>query len=86
MPLNELASALRIAGFNSVKRELFEKRLQKLFVAKDAELCEVNELIAEAEKQGIEVEFAESRIYLGRACAISRPASVAGLKTGNNTV
>ena len=86
MPLNELASALRVAGFNSVKRELYEKKLQKLFVAKDTELCEVSELIAEAEKQGIEIEFAESCIYLGRACAISRPAAVAGLKTGNNTV
>ena len=78
-PLNELAAPNRIAGERQVRRMLQEDRLLKLFVAADADPALVKRLEEEARLKNVPVERAESMIKLGRACAISRGASAAGL-------
>lgn len=80
MPLNELAVPGRIAGERQVKRELQTGNLVKLFIAEDADPAMVGPLEAEARKKGIPVERVGDMVRLGRACAISRGASVAGIK------
>lgn len=80
VPLNELASSFRVAGIKAVGRALRNRKLKKIFVAEDVDPNRVGDLVAEAQDQGIQIEFTESSVYLGRACAINRPASVAGLK------
>ena len=80
MPLDELASPARVAGENKVSRLLARGELRKIFVAKDAKTKKLEAIVYMAGKDGIPVEFVESKLLLGRACAISRPASVAGLK------
>ena len=79
MPLNELATHLRVVGEREVRRTLHSKRLKKLFIARDADVERVKDILLEAEKQGVSVEWADDKVKLGRACAISRSASVAGI-------
>lgn len=80
MPLTELAVPGRIAGERQVMRELQKGNLQKLFIAEDADPAMVGPLEAEARLKGIPVERVGDMVRLGRACAISRGASVAGIK------
>lgn len=79
MSLNELAVPERVTGVRQVRRRLEAGELQKLFIARDADEALVAPLEAEARRRGIPVERADDMIRLGRACAISRGASVAGL-------
>lgn len=79
MPLNELAVPERITGVSQIRRKLETGGLKKLFIARDADEALVAPIEAEARRQGIPVELAEDMIRLGRACAISRGASVAGI-------
>lgn len=81
MPLSELATNLRIVGEREVRRTLQARRLKKLFVAQDADLGRIKDILKDAEDQGISVEWVEEKIRLGRACAISRGASVAGISS-----
>ncbi len=81
MPLNELASEDRIAGRREVRRALSGGLLKKLFFALDADDKKLRALIEDAVRAGVETESAESCVKLGRACAIDRPASVAGLRS-----
>lgn len=79
VPLNELASPERIVGEREVRRAILKGTLRKLFVAADADPIRAASLVKEAEAAGAEVERAESRLLLGRACAIDRSATAAGL-------
>ena len=79
MPLNELASNRRVVGVRQVFRKMRSGQLQKLFLARDAEEERVKELLEEAERQNLELEWCETMEMLGRACAISRKAAAAGL-------
>lgn len=79
MPLNELAVAERIVGEKEVRRALSKGLLRKVFVALDTEEGRRRALMTDAEAAGVEVEQVESRLILGRACAIDRSAAAAGL-------
>lgn len=79
MPLNELAVAERIVGEKEVRRALSKGLLRKVFIALDADSERRRSLLSEAEAAGVEVEQVESRLILGRACAIDRSAAAAGL-------
>ncbi|NLL37680.1 MAG: 50S ribosomal protein L7ae [Fretibacterium sp.] len=79
MPLNELAVPERVVGEKEVRRAMAEGRLRKVFVASDTEEKRQRTLLEEAKSAGIEVERVDLRSRLGRACAIDRPAAVAGL-------
>ncbi|MBN1332743.1 MAG: ribosomal L7Ae/L30e/S12e/Gadd45 family protein [Synergistales bacterium] len=81
MSLSELASPLRITGFRQVYRKLQAGHVRKVFFAKDADPKKIHPVIQLAEEQGIDIEEAPTMIMLGRACAISRPASVAALRS-----
>ena len=80
MPLNELAVPMRVAGERQVKRMLETGRLEKLFIAEDADPEKAGPLEAEARRQGIPVEKVSDMVKLGRACAISRGALVAVIR------
>lgn len=54
-------------------------RIVKLFIAENADPALVDPLEAEARRQEIPVEKVSDMTRLGRACAISRGASVAGI-------
>ena len=79
MPLNELAVPNRLVGARSVRRALQSGTLKKLFLAADASSSMVKDLEKMAEEAGIKVEWAESMVILGRACAIGRGAAAAGI-------
>lgn len=79
MPLNELAVSSRVTGERQVKRMLKAGRIVKLFIAENADPALVDPLEAEARRQEIPVEKVSDMTRLGRACAISRGASVAGI-------
>lgn len=79
MPLNELAVPERVVGGKEVHRAIEKGMLRKLFVAVDSDEKVTRPLREAAEKLGLEVEEVNSKLKLGRACAIDRPAAVAGL-------
>ena len=79
MPLEELAAPERVVGEKEVLRALRKGALRKLFVAMDSDPLRLAPLLEQAEAGGVEVEKAESRSVLGRACAIDRSAMAAGL-------
>ena len=79
MPLNELAVPERVIGEKEVLRALERGTLRKLFVAADSDPARLNSILRKAEAAGVEVERTDSRVVLGRACAIDRSAMAAGL-------
>lgn len=79
MPLNELASSRRIAGINSVLRKLKADQVKKVFISKEANCTLIKEILAEASKREVPVEWAETSLQLGRACAVTRKTAVAAL-------
>ncbi|NLD06129.1 MAG: 50S ribosomal protein L7ae [Synergistaceae bacterium] len=79
MPLNELASSRRIAGINSVLRKLKADEVKKVFISKEANCPQAEEIISEASKRGVPVEWAETSLQLGRACAVTRKTAAAAL-------
>jgi len=77
--LNELAVPERVVGEKEVRRAMEKGNLRKLFVAADSDE-RVTKTAREAAKDlGVEVEEVDSKLRLGRACAIDRPAALAGL-------
>ena len=79
MPLNELAVPERVVGGKEVHRAMEKGMLRKLFVAVDSDEKVTKPLRDTAAKLELEVEEVDSKLKLGRACAIDRPAAVAGL-------
>ena len=79
VPLNELAVPERVAGEKEVRRAMEKGTLRKLFLAADSDEKVTKPVRDAAVKLGIEVEEVDSKLKLGRACAIDRPAAVAGL-------
>jgi large subunit ribosomal protein L7A len=80
VPLNELAVANRLIGVRTVRKALADGRLKKLFLAEDARRSLICDLEAEAREAGVQVEWVEAMVLLGRACAISRGAAAAGIE------
>jgi len=80
MPLSELASPLRVTGIRQVQRYLLKEEIKKVFYARDADAKRIQPILELALKQGLDIEEASSMVILGRACAISRPASIAALR------
>jgi len=79
VPLNELASPRRIAGINSVLRKLNSGEAIKVFLSEEADRRLLSEILAEAEKRGVPIEWAETSLQLGRACAVTRKTAAAAL-------
>ena len=79
MPLNELASSRRIAGINSVIRKLKADEAIKVFVSAEADVQLIAEILTEAAKREVPVEWAETSLHLGRACALTRKTAAAAL-------
>ena len=79
MPLNELASSRRIAGINSVIRKLKADEAIKVFVSAEADVQLIAEILTESAKREVPVEWAETSLQLGRACALTRKTAAAAL-------
>ena len=79
MPLNELAVPERVVGEREVRRAIEKGTLRKMFVATDSDEKVTKAMREAAAGLGIEVEEVDSKLRLGRACAIDRPAALAGL-------
>ena len=79
MPLNELAVPERVVGEREVRRALNKNLLRKIFVAMDSDMKIIKSFLTTAAELRIEVEEVDSKLKLGRACAIDRSASVVGL-------
>ena len=79
MPLNELAVPERVVGEREVRRAIEKGTLRKLFVAMDCDEKVTKPVREVASKMEVEVEEVDSKLKLGRACAIGRPAALAGL-------
>ena len=83
MPLGELATSRRVVGKRQVLRKMQLGQVEKIFLAKDAAEEHVMELLTEAGKRGVSVELCVTMEMLGRAGAIARKASVAGILKEN---
>ena len=79
MPLNELATAARIAGINAVLRKIKAGSVVKVFLSKEADESVLKNVVQAAQKQGVPIEWAEESLQLGRACAVSRKTAAAAL-------
>ena len=79
MPLNELAVPERVVGEREVRRAMKKDLLKKVFVAVDSDVKVIKGILETAAKSGVQVEEVDSKLQLGRACAIDRSAAVAGL-------
>ena len=79
VPLNELAVPERVVGEREVRRALEKRVLRKMFVAADSDEKVIKPVCEAAAELGVEIEEVESKLKLGRACAIDRPAALAGL-------
>jgi len=79
VPLNELAVPERVVGEREVQRAMDKGILRKLFVAADSDVKVTKPVRDTAAGLSVEVEEVDSKLKLGRACAIDRPAAVAGL-------
>lgn len=79
MPLNELSTSPRTAGFNSVMRSLRRGEVLKVFLADDADEKLSVEVRKASEESGTPVELAEDSVKLGRACVVSHKTAVAAI-------
>lgn len=79
MPLNELAMGKRTAGINSVQAALRAGNALKIFLSKEAESSLLGDIVREAERTGVPIEWAEGSLQLGRACAVSRKTAAAAI-------
>lgn len=79
MPLSELAVPNRVVGERQVRKALKEERLLKVFAAMDADTGRIEPLLELANHANVQVEMAPTKEILGRACAITRGASIAGI-------
>ncbi|MDR1622331.1 MAG: ribosomal L7Ae/L30e/S12e/Gadd45 family protein [Synergistaceae bacterium] len=79
MPLNELAVSGRVVGEREVRRALSRNLLKKIFVAADSDAKVLKGILEAAAKSSVQVEEVDSKLKLGRACAIDKSAAVAGL-------
>lgn len=79
MPLNELSSLPRTAGFNSVMRSLKRGDAVKIFLANDADEKLAGEVRKASEEAGTPIELAEDSVKLGRACVMTHKTAVAAI-------
>lgn len=79
MPLNELATDSRTAGINSVQAALRAGDALKIFLSKEAEPSLLSNIVREAERLGVPIEWAEGSLQLGRACAVPRKTAAAAI-------
>lgn len=79
MPLNELSSSPRTAGFNSVMRSLKRGEVIKIFLADDADEKIEGEVRKISAETNTPVEVAEDSVKLGRACVVSHKTAVAAI-------
>ena len=86
MPLNELAVPERVVGEREVRRALNKNLLRKIFVAMDSDMKIIKSFLTTAAELRIEVEEVDSKLKLGRACAIDRSAAVVGLLKHKDTM
>jgi large subunit ribosomal protein L7A len=83
--LSELAVPGRVVGEREVRRAMAKDLLGKIFIAADSDAKTLRGLLETAASLGVEVEKVDSKLKLGRACAIDRPAAVAGLPRRGKT-
>jgi large subunit ribosomal protein L7A len=84
VPLDELAVPGRVVGEREVRRAMLKGLLAKVFIAEDSDAKTLEGLYETMAAFGVEVEKTDSKLKLGRACAIGRPAMVAGLIKDKN--
>ena len=79
MSLGELAVPERVTGSNSVLRKLQRGEIAKVFLSKEADAAHLKEIVEEASRLGVPIEWAEDSLQLGRACAVQRRTAAAAL-------
>ena len=79
VPLNELASAPRCAGLNSVLRHISRDEAVKVFIAADADEKLAAAVRNAAKEKNITVEMEGDSTQLGRACALARKTAAAAI-------
>lgn len=77
--LQELNCANKVAGAKQVKRAMKEGRVEKLFVAGNADPRVTQPLAQQAVREGIRVELVAEMKELGQACSINVGCAVAAI-------
>ncbi|NLY44485.1 MAG: 50S ribosomal protein L7ae-like protein [Tissierella sp.] len=69
----------KIVGAKQVKRALKESRVDKVYIAQDAEVRVISDIVQQCEEMHIPIVNVESMSKLGNACGIDINAAVAAL-------
>lgn len=69
----------RVVGTNQVKRALANEKVEKVYIARDAEKKVVKEIIELCNKKGIEIIYVDTMKKLGQLCNIDVSAASAAL-------
>lgn len=69
----------KIVGTNQVKRALINDKVEKVYIAKDAENKVVEDIVDLCNEKGIEIIYVETMKKLGQQCNIDVSAASAAL-------
>lgn len=77
--LYKLKEEKKVVGTKQAKRALDSDEIKLLYVAKDAEVFVVNELIELCKQKNIEIFYVDTMRELGKACGIDVSAAVVAI-------
>jgi large subunit ribosomal protein L7A len=74
-----LDAGKKVVGTKQVKRALLNDKVEKVYIAKDADNRVTKDIIDICSKKGIEIEYVETMKKLGQQCNIDVSAASAAL-------
>ena len=77
--LDELNTSRKVVGIKQLRKCLKEGRVQRVYVAENADPRLTDPLTEECERLGVELMRVPTMVELGKACGISVGAAAAGL-------
>ena len=69
----------KVVGAKQVKRALRDSKVNKVYIAQDAEVRVTSEIVQQCDEMHIPIVYVESMNQLGDACGIDINAAVAAL-------
>ncbi|HHV77819.1 MAG TPA: 50S ribosomal protein L7ae-like protein [Syntrophothermus lipocalidus] len=79
MSWDDLKKAKKIVGTKQVAKAVEKGIVRKVYVAKDADQHITAPLLRLCEERGIQIEFVDSMLGLGRACGLNVGAASCGI-------
>lgn len=77
--LKKLNTGNKVVGTKQVKRAILGDKVERVFIAKDAEEKVVSDIKEKCHKKAIDVDYVDTMKELGKACGIEVSAATAAL-------